>query len=522
MHIAKTTPLIEVSKLSLYYDPTTPFIHNLSLKIMNGEKIALVGPSGAGKSSLARVLAGITPLVSPLTLRTRRILVRQNGWVAGGILNYTPLNRRQNNSAASRALIFQDARATLNPLMPVVRQLRETILRDSTLTTTEDVNSRLKELWSAVGLNRAQMSNKLYPHQFSGGMCQRAVIAIALATRPALIIADEPTKSLDSRVETQIVDILQRLSDQRHNALVFITHDILLAHKICDHILVMDKGTILDQYQAAEYRNQRRHTTTEALWQAATQLIPRALPLSLSNKRPALLRLEKLSYTHQRHPRTLDASAYLLRNINLTIHRNQCVGLQGPSGSGKSTLLELVAQLRTPDSGHLRFQGKKIGAMPRKARRALRRTIQIIFQDPLSSMNLYQRTGDIISEPLRIIASNHPTTNQDIMRAVHQVLRDVGLSEHHIQRYPHQLSGGEQQRVLIARALILRPSLVLADEPLSTLDTINQYKIVTLFNNLRERLGISFFIVSHHIELLQNICDQVYLLHRGRLKAMPR
>ena len=509
------TPLIEIRGLNLYWHPSAPFIQDLSLKIMEGEKIALVGPSGAGKSSLAGVLAGIIPLCSSkLSLQTRQRHIEERGLLATG--QTIPALIHHNSPAVARALIFQDARATLNPLMPVARQLRESIMHQS-LSAAEIVH-RFTALWREVGL-KAPMTDRLYPHQFSGGMCQRAVIAMALASNAALIIADEPTKALDGRAEQLIVDLLLQVSLRRGSALLLITHDILLAHTLCEHILVMEKGAIVERYRAADRRRQRASPIRRALWHAAEQLItqPSAPSTSSADKHISpLIEVSHLSYRYRnRWQRSGQTYPPLLRDINLTIAPQECVGLQGLSGSGKSTLLELMAQLKTPDSGEILFQGRS--AISLEERRALHHTVQIIFQDPNSSLNPRHRVIEIIAEPLRI--KKRRQYRAALSRA-YLAMQQVGLPEDYARRYPHQLSGGEQQRVLIARAVMLEPRLILADEPLSTLDTIHQHKMVTLFQKLQQELHIALFIVSHHIERLQSLCNRSYILENGSIREL--
>ncbi len=519
-------PLIEIRRLNLYWHPAIPFIQDLSLRIMEGEKIALVGPSGAGKSSLAGVLAGLTPLhSSELSLSARKRHIEKKGRIATGQA-LPPLIHHHSYSALARALIFQDARATLNPLMKVAQQLRRSIMRQS--LPRAELERRFAVLWQEVDL-RAPLADRLYPHQFSGGMCQRAVIAMALASHAALIIADEPTKALDGGAEQRIVDLLLQVLLHRGSTLLLITHDIVLAHTLCERILVMEGGAIVERYRVADRRRQRASPTRKALWHAAEQLLtqpPTPPALSRVERRTLpLIEVSHLSYRyHNRWQPNRAVHPPLLRDINLTIAPQECVGLQGLSGSGKSTLLELMAQLKTPDGGEILFQGKRIATMSLQERRALRHSIQIIFQDPSSSLNPRQRVIEIIAEPLRIRKRGESHAPTMPYRAAQQraylAMQQVGLAEDYAGRYPHQLSGGEQQRVLIARAIMLEPRLILADEPLSTLDTIHQHKIVTLFQKLQQELHIAFFIVSHHIERLQSLCTRSYLLENGKIREL--
>ena len=514
--------LIAVQDLTVYYRAAEPYINNLQISVRPNEKLALVGSSGAGKSSVARVLAGDIKVLPHRynNVRRRRAALRTARYAAFGVLSDVrpPVPSASPHpphpvARLPRALIFQNSHATLNPLAPVYAQLKESVATDRSISAAE-CDRRARALWCEVGLDSSLIGRRAYPHQFSGGMCQRAVIAISLAPQPALIIADEPTKSLDGRSEDLIIDLLNRVVTRHHNALLLITHDVLLAHRICERVVVMERGSIVDHYRVVKNRPGSVHPITTALWRASVQLGSGSAPRSTPSERGApLLILKRVSYHYQRN-------VPLLHAIDLTIGTGECVGLQGITGSGKSTLLALIAQLKHPDAGSIVFQGREISAADKGYRRSVRRAIQIIFQDPLSAMNPHKKIMDIISEPLQIRGARTPQAQDHYSSATHRVMHRVGLSERYASKYPRQLSGGEQQRVLIARALVQKPLLILADEPLSTLDTIHQCKILALFRELQEQFQISFFIVSHHIERLQRACHRRYILKNGTVQPL--
>jgi peptide/nickel transport system ATP-binding protein len=526
---AALQPLLRIEGLSVKIASrrrTVVAVRDVSLSVAPGEILGVVGESGSGKSITALAIMGILPAAAR---------------VAGGSIQFAgralDLTGRRRGDREGLAIIFQNPRAALDPIRPVGRQLVDALRVHSSLSARREAAGAV-ELLEQVRIREPARRFWSYPFELSGGMCQRVMIAIALACEPRLLIADEPTTGLDVTTQKAIVDLLVTLAADRDMATLLITHDLALAGERCSRLAVMQGGRVVETGPCGEVLGRPREPYTRALI-AAT---PRADndttsgpggTLALLEPRP-LLAVEGLRRDYRLRKAggiTARAWASLCRsneargvdivravdNVTFRLSAGESVGLVGESGSGKSTLAALIVRLIDPNAGRILFRGEDIGAIPARhaARAQCRRDIQMVFQDPSASLNPRHTAFAAIAEPIRRLGSLAPS--RPLAMVVHELAEMVELAPALLSRLPHQLSGGERARVGIARAIALRPSLLVLDEPTASLDVRVQAVILDLLARLHEEFQITYLFVSHDLAVVRRICERVLVMRAGQI-----
>lgn len=474
----------------------------VSFSLAKGEMLALVGESGSGKSVTAKAVMGLLPGNASCC-----------GEIIYGGRNLLQLSERdrQKLRGSRLGIILQDPLSSLDPTMPVGRQIGEVLrLKGESRKTARQEAVRLM---TEVGITDAQKRFKQYPFAFSGGMRQRIVIAAALAAEPDILICDEPTSALDVTIQTQILEMLRRLKAERGLSVIFITHDLGIAAGMADRVAVMQGGRLLECEKTETLMAHPSHPYTRRLLAAAfgRAVTDEEKPAEASGepgrgKKPlpeqpdgspdVLLRVEHLGKSF--------GAVKVLDDVSLFIRRGEVYGLVGESGSGKTTAARCIAGLYAPTEGRIDFRGKD----PQSG------GIQMIFQDPAASLDPRMTVGDSIAEGLVIRGG---ASKEEIRKRVLEMMALVGLPAEHAMRYPHELSGGQRQRVGIARAAVLQPELIIADEPVSALDAPIRAQIISLLRNLKERFGMAVLFIAHDLSAVRDFSDRIGVMHGGRL-----
>ena len=509
-------------------------IEGVDMTIKPGEIHGLVGESGAGKSTVGAAVIG---------------LLQAPGYVTKGILTLGDTDLRELTPAQAHevrgdriSMIFQDPQTSLNPLMTIEDQLVETIQAHSDASKTA-ARRRAVDLLEDIGIQNASQRIKAYPHQFSGGMRQRVVIALAICTDPEVIIADEPTTALDVAVQSQVLDLIQQLAKERQIAFMLITHDIGVIAQVADRVTVMRKGRVVETGDTAQVLGAPKHPYTLALMDAVPPLdrkidrfrVPAVDDTAvmqgdtaerwlLEGQQHCLtgLTLENLTVTFA-GPRTSlfrKPSPYVaLEDVTLTIRPGSIMGLVGESGSGKSTLAKAITGLVTPTYGTMILGDTVLpfGAS-RSRHHPSRQLVQMVFQDPYSSLNPRHRIGDILTEPLWFYGFVKDPAERASLAA--SMLSLVGMQPDAITKYPHQFSGGQRQRIAVARALLARPRFLICDEPTSALDVSIQAEILNLLKELQARFGLTILFISHNLAVVRQMADDTAVLRNGKIEEV--
>jgi peptide/nickel transport system ATP-binding protein len=475
-------------------------VRGVSFDVEPGRTLAIVGESGSGKSASLLGAAG---------LLTSSASVEGKVFYRGEQILGAPLPVLRRFWGAQIGFVFQDPLSNLHPLKTIEDQIGEAVSAHRRIGRKEK-RDRVLDLLADVEISNPVKRLSDYPRHLSGGMRQRVMIAIAIASNPGLIIADEPTTALDVTVQASILDLLRRLQERHGTALVFVSHDLAVVSDIADDVAVMREGVVVECANADVVYSAPRHSYTRELLGAARLAGPRTFMQSASVvPRESLIEVAALGRSYVSHQRVLE-------DVSFSIGKGEILGLVGESGSGKSTIGRLVAGLDRPDHGTIALSGtlySKAGG-PVKLTGDLRREIQVVFQDPYASLNPRRSVEAILSDPFVISGKRDRAA---VKKDVYQLLADVELPEMVAARLPAQLSGGQRQRVAIARAIALKPSLLVADEPVSALDITTQGKIVELLQRLRDRLGISILFISHDLGVVGELCDRVIVLEKGHI-----
>ncbi|GAA3536977.1 ABC transporter ATP-binding protein [Zobellella aerophila] len=531
--------LLEVKNLRIEYPSrrgVMAAVDDLSFAIEKGEILGVVGESGAGKSTIGNA---VIDLLSP------------PGRIASGdvYLDGEPISGL--GPAAIREIrgsrigfIFQDPMTSLNPLFTVEYQLVETLLANTGLTR-EQARSKAISLLDAVGIREPELRIKQYPHQFSGGMRQRVVIAIALSCDPELIIADEPTTALDVSIQDQILTLIRSLCKERNVGCMLVTHDMGVVSNVTDRVAVMYRGHLVEIGATEQVLGSPAHAYTRSLISAVPRSDVKLRRFPLVSYIEDAKEMSPLDLKHHWLGQSQDQRSYqgaLLRvehcnlrfvtkdsffasrreylqatnDVSFEINEGETFGLVGESGSGKSTIARAITGLYPPDSGKIWFEGIELTAIESdQQRRPLRRQMQMVFQNPYSSLNPRMRVADIIAEPIRFhrLAGNEA----QIRQIVADLLDHVGLGSHAGVKYPHEFSGGQRQRISIARALATRPRLLICDEPTSALDVSVQAQILNLLKDLQDELKLTMLFISHDLPVIRQMCDRVGVMKKGTL-----
>ncbi|MFK0242420.1 ABC transporter ATP-binding protein [Microbacterium sp. NPDC090281] len=516
-----TEPLLSVQGLAVDFATMDGVVHaveGVDLEIRPGETVAIVGESGSGKSTTAMAIIG---------------LLAGGGKIAAGSIRLDGKEISHASEHELRAirgrdigLVPQDPMSNLNPVAKIGTQVAETLLAHG-LATRQNVQAKVVEALTAAGLPDPARRAKQYPHEFSGGMRQRALIAIGLACKPRLLIADEPTSALDVTVQQTILDQIGQMTRELGTAVLLITHDLGLAAERAERVIVMHRGKVVEQGDARQILEDPQHPYTQSLVKAApsvaaARLQPEAFrvqdrPAEVDPAAPVapadnIVEIENLTKVYPVRGRGEDFVA--VDDVSLVIPRGETVAIVGESGSGKTTTARMLLKVIEPTKGLIRYEGKDISTLSRAETRNFRQQVQPIFQDPYSSLNPMFTIERLIAEPLEFYKRG---SGADRRKRVRQLLDDVALPQSMLRRYPSELSGGQRQRVAIARALALSPDLIVCDEPVSALDVLVQDQILKLLGDLQREYGLSYLFISHDLAVVRLISDYVCVMKDGKL-----
>ncbi|WP_329238935.1 ABC transporter ATP-binding protein [Actinoallomurus sp. NBC_01490] len=480
-------------------------VDGVSFDLAAGGALGIVGESGSGKSTTALALLGLH----------RGSGARVSGGVRLGEDDVNALDDESVRRLRGRriAMIFQDPLSALDPYFRIGDQIAE-VYRTHTGAGRRQAWARAVEVLDRVGIPDAARRARSRPHEFSGGMRQRALIAMALACEPEILVADEPTSALDVTVQAQILDLLDELRADTGMALLLVTHDLGVVSRSVDRVLVMQNGRAVEEGPVAEVLTSPTAPYTRALLEAVPRLdAPRP-------ERPAeepgepLLTVSGLSREFRRPGGGLRRDVLrAVDDVSLEILGGETLGVVGESGSGKTTLARMIVRLLEPTSGTITFGGRDITRLPERTLRPVRRDLQMVFQDPVSSLNPRRTVGDSIADPLRV----QGTDGREALRTARELMERVGLDPSRHDRYPHEFSGGQRQRMGIARALSLRPKLLVCDEPVSALDVSTQAQILDLLRDLQEEYELTIVFVSHDLAVVRQVSDRVAVMRNGAL-----
>ena len=514
------SPLLSVRDLAVEFrtiDGPVRAVENVNLEIAVGETVAIVGESGSGKSTTAMAIIGLLP---------------GNGKATQGSINLDGEELIGASESVMRrirgrmiGLVPQDPMSNLNPVAKIGTQVAETLLAHG-LATRKNVDQRVIETLAAAGLPDAAERAKQYPHEFSGGMRQRALIAIGLACDPQLLIADEPTSALDVTVQKTILDQLGRMTEESRTSVLLITHDLGLAAERASRVIVMHRGRIVEQGPARQILEDPQEAYTKALVAAAPsvaavrlrpELFARPAAPVAETAEPAkpvdnIVVVENLTKMYKVRGSKEDFAA--VKDVSFAIPRGETVAIVGESGSGKTTTARMMLKVIEPSEGVITFEGQDVTQLKGRQLREFRQKVQPIFQDPYSSLNPMFTIERIISEPLDFYKRG---SGKERAQRVRQLLDDVALPQTMLRRYPAELSGGQRQRVAIARALALSPELIVCDEPVSALDVLVQDQVLRLLGDLQREYGLSYLFISHDLAVVRLISDYVCVMKDGAL-----
>ena len=478
-------------------------LKSVSFEIADGEIVAVTGESGSGKSmtalSVMQLLPGGADVEGEISLAGRALLDQSEAEMCS-------------LRGSEIGMIFQEPMTALNPVQTIGAQVMETILVHGAMDRRA-ARIRAEEVLTRVGLPQDRFPLSRYPHELSGGQRQRVVIAMAIALRPKLLIADEPTTALDVTTQAQILDLLRGLVREQGMGLLMITHDLAVVANMADRLVVMRHGEVVEQGPTVQVLQDREHPYTQMLFEASRHRV--ALPDA--HDRAPLLRVENVIRDYRLPRRRLFAPPGTFRavsDVSFTIQRGERVGLVGESGCGKSTLTRAILGLEPVQGGQITLDGDLVYTGP-APNRAVRRKMQVVFQDPYGSFNPRHRVGRIITEPFYLLDT--PPTGAERDALIAETLTAVGLSPSDADKYPHQFSGGQRQRIAIARALITRPELILLDEAVSALDVSVRATILDLLADLCRAYGLTYLFISHDLSVVRSVTDRVLVMQAGQI-----
>lgn len=501
--------LLNVKNLNVSFHTNAESIQvvkDVSFTVKQGETVGIVGESGSGKSVTAKSLMRLLPT------ETARIDADEIIYEGNDLTKFT---EREMERVRGReiGMIFQDPMSSFNPTIKIGKQIDEMSIKHQSLSPKEAKQATI-DMLNQVGISNPEERYHQYPHEFSGGMLQRAMIAMALICRPNVLIADEPTTALDVRIQAQILQLMKKLQKKFGMSIVLITHDFGVVAGMCDRVLVMKDGEIVEENSTEEIFENPSHQYTKRLLAALPRIDePKTthVPKNFINEEP-LVDVRQLEKTFHLK---LGSSVRAVDKIDFQIHKGETLGLVGESGSGKSTTGRLLLQLLQATDGEVIYEGMGIHNFTKRELKTLRRDVQIIFQDPQAALNPRMKVLDIIGQPLDIHKLYR--TKKERRERVEELLELVGLDKTHANRYPHEFSGGQQQRIGIARALAVKPKFIVCDEPLSALDVSIQAQIVDLLQDLQDKLGLTYLFIAHDLAMVKHICDRIAVMYNGRI-----
>jgi len=498
--------LLEIEKLSLSIGGT-PILKQVDLGVEAGQTVGLVGESGSGKSMTSLAVMKLLP---PASRVAGRITFNGIDILAA------PENAMCRLRGNEIGMVFQEPMTALNPVKTIGEQVAEGI-RLHTGANRADAEARARRILERVGLPVDRFPLSRYPHELSGGQRQRVVIAIACALKPKLLIADEPTTALDVVLQKQILELLRDLVDENRMGLLLISHDLAVVTDMADRITIMRRGEVMEEGETAKTLSAQVHPYTRQLAEASTHVPARARPAEKRVSEP-LLQVENVVREYPGRRVSLFQKGKSFRavdGVSFSLKPGQSVALVGRSGCGKSTLARMILALDRPTGGDIHFMGDPISHMSESALRPARRNMQVVFQDPYGSFDPRHKVERLVAEPLHLLES--PPTPAERRERVAAALHDVGLSSRDMSKYPHEFSGGQRQRLSIARAIITRPRLIVADEPVSALDVSIRAQVLDLFADLNRRLGVAYLFITHDLTVARAITDEVMVMHDGRI-----
>ena len=524
---------LKINNLSVDYEMRRETVYaakNVNIDVNRGEILGLVGESGSGKSTVGNAIIN---------------LIDEPGKVSNGsiVLDGIDIHEDPENITKYRGkkigLIFQDPQTSLNPILTIGEQLIETIQTHLSLTTEEAKNKAIN-LLKEVGIKDAEIRFNNYPHQFSGGMRQRVVISLALCCEPELLIADEPTTALDVSIQSQILDLIKRLTKERNLAVILITHDMGVIAETTDRVAVMKNGDLVEIGPTKEILTKPKKIYTRSLVSSVPptnkkisrfkiiekenksqsdtniKILNRWVKKEISNKDLVKVKNLSKSFDDSFFTESSKNSVMAVNDVSFNIKEGQSFGLVGESGSGKSTIAKMIVNLFRPSSGDIYFNDVCITKIKSsKEMMKFRKQIQMIFQDPYSSLNGRLKVKDIVSEPIKL--HNPSISTKDLNDYIYDLLESVELTQQSADRYPHEFSGGQRQRISIARALATQPRLLVCDEPTSALDVSIQAQILNLLKDLQEQLNLTILFISHDLPVIRQMCERIAVLKNGEI-----
>ncbi|WP_419907858.1 ABC transporter ATP-binding protein [Hoeflea sp.] len=498
--------LLEIKELDLAIKQTQ-ILRKVSLRVDAGEVLGVVGESGSGKSMTAMAIMQLLPVGTE--------------WTGSINLGGTPLeSQSEKDMCALRGndigMVFQEPMTALNPVQTIGDQVAETVLVHSGKSRRE-ARRIAREALNRVGLPEDRFPLDRYPHDLSGGQRQRVVIAMAIALRPKLLIADEPTTALDVTTQAQILKLLKKLVDEDGMGLILITHDLAVVADMADHITIMKNGEVVEAGDTLELFRRMKHPYTKALFEASNH-VPTRSPVHVPGRGKPVIEVSGVVRDYPLPRRSLFTAPGHFRavdHVSLAIARGENVGLVGESGCGKSTLTRAILALDPVQSGEIRLNGSVFSTHGKGPDRDVRRSVQVVFQDPYSSFNPRHRVDRLITEPFHLL--DEQPERDERRRRIDEALVNVGLQPSDAHKYIHEFSGGQRQRIAIARALIIEPSLIVLDEAVSALDVSIRAQILDLLADLSDRLAISYLFISHDLSVVRAITDRVLVMKSGKV-----
>ncbi|MEF2071508.1 ABC transporter ATP-binding protein [Consotaella aegiceratis] len=510
---APDDPVLAVEGLTVMVGGETgprAVVSDLSFDLKRGETLCIAGESGSGKSMTSLAIMGLLP--------------KPAAWIGAGAIRLGGRDLAGLDEGAMRrvrgdriAMIFQEPMTSLNPVLTIGRQLTEAIRAHRTVGAGE-ARRRAVAALEAVRIPEAERRLKQYPHELSGGMRQRVMIAMALALEPDVLIADEPTTALDVTVQAQVLELLRDLKRQFGTSIILITHDMGVVAEMADRVIVMRHGRMVEEGTAADIFARPRADYTRELLAAVPRIGQGAgrRETTAPRRHQAVLSVENLTVGFDLRGGVfgrVNRRVHAVEGISFDLMPHETLSLVGESGCGKSTTAKALAGL-VPYAGDIVLEGRNVGGLDRRGTKAVRRDIQMIFQDPFASLDPRMTVGDLVAEPMVIHSLADKAERSE---RVASLFRRVGLSADDMERYPHEFSGGQRQRICIARALALRPKVIVADESVSALDVSVQARVLDLLRELQQEFGISFLFISHDMAVVENISDRVAVMYLGQI-----
>lgn len=533
---------LEIKNLSLSFGENE-ILKNVSFSVPNGKIIGVVGESGSGKSITSLAIMGLLNRKAKVSAQSK--ILFQNEFETIDLLKLNPEEKRKFRGNEI-GMIFQEPMTSLNPSIRCGEQVEEAI-RLHLKINKEQAKKRVIELFQKVLLPNPERIYKAYPHELSGGQRQRVMIAMAISCEPKILIADEPTTALDVTVQRTILELIQKLQSESGMSCIFISHDLGVISEVCDEVVVMYKGEVVESGNVTEIFQNPKENYTKGLIACRPRLDVRykklpTIPDYLRNpdyqpeiytnqersidqqeiySNPPILEVKNLSKYFYSNPFLFgkpEISVKAVDEISFKVYPGETMGLVGESGSGKTTLSRAILLLEKPTSGEIFYRGKDIAKLPKEEVRKLRKEIQIIFQDPYSSLNPRLNVGEILTAPMKVHSIGK--SQKERLEKAGNLLERVGLNSSDLKKYPHEFSGGQRQRIGIARALALNPKFIICDESVSALDVSVQAQVLNLLNELKEEFGFTYIFISHDLAVVKFMSNQLLVMQHGELKEL--